>query len=250
MKPPIGIQLYSVREALVTDYAGIVRRIAGFGYVGVEPAGFPGTSPEKAGELFRQLGLAVPSAHTPLPLGDAKNEVLDAMAAIGCKRIISGKGRDSFGTIDQIKRTCGIFNEASAVARENGLTFGMHNHWWEYQKVEGRYVYEVILESVVPEVFFEIDTYWVQTAGPDPATVVREFGARAPILHLKDGPCLRGEAMVALGDGVVDIPSVVAAGEGRSEWLIVELDACATDMMEAVERSCSYLVANGLGRGS
>ena len=56
--------------------------------------------------------------------------------------------------------------------------------------------------------------------------------------------------MVALGDGVVDIPSVVAAGEGRSEWLIVELDACATDMMEAVERSCSYLVANGLGRGS
>ena len=242
--------MYSVREALANDYAGIVRKVAQMGYVGVEPANFPGTTPEKAGELFRELELAVPSAHTSMPIGEQKNEVLDAMAAVGCKRIISGKGPDDFGTIDQIKRTCDLFNEASTIALENGLVFGMHNHWWEFQKVEGRYVYEVILECVVPEVFFEIDTYWVQTAGPDPAAVVREFGRRSPLLHLKDGPCLRGEPMTALGEGIVDIPSVVAAGAGATEWLIVELDACATDMLEAIEKSCSYLVTNGLGRGS
>jgi hypothetical protein len=56
--------------------------------------------------------------------------------------------------------------------------------------------------------------------------------------------------MTALGAGVVDIPGVVAAGEGSTEWLVVELDRCATDMLEAVRKSYQYLIANGLARGS
>jgi hypothetical protein len=49
---------------------------------------------------------------------------------------------------------------------------------------------------------------------------------------------------------VVDIPGVVAAGAGSTEWLVVELDRCATDMMEAVSKSYQYLIAKGLARGS
>jgi hypothetical protein len=56
--------------------------------------------------------------------------------------------------------------------------------------------------------------------------------------------------MVAVGDGVMDVPSIVQAGAGSTEWMIVELDACATDMMDAVERSCAYLVSKGLARGN
>jgi hypothetical protein len=55
--------------------------------------------------------------------------------------------------------------------------------------------------------------------------------------------------MTAVGDGVVDVPAVVAAGKPVTEWLIVELDRCATDMMEAVARSYSYLVGEGLAQG-
>jgi hypothetical protein len=56
--------------------------------------------------------------------------------------------------------------------------------------------------------------------------------------------------MTALGEGVVDIPGVIAAGAGSTEWLVVELDRCATDMMEAVNKSYKYLIAKGLARGS
>ena len=90
MKPAIALQLYSLREIAADDFEGMVRMVAGMGYVGVEPAGFPGSSAEAAGKLFKELGLEVPSAHTALPLGDAKNEVLDAMAAIGCPRVVTG----------------------------------------------------------------------------------------------------------------------------------------------------------------
>ncbi len=250
MPAPIAIQLYTVRDALAGDFAGVVRRIADIGYVGVEPAiGLLGTTPEEAGRYFRELGLVVPSAHAPLPLGEQRDQVLDTMAALGCDTIVSGKGPDDFATLDQIRRTCDLFNEASAVAGDHGLAFGVHNHWWEFQQIEGRYVYEIMLEHLSPDIFLQIDTYWVKTAGADPAEVVRKLGKRAPLLHIKDGPAVRGEPMVAVGDGCMDFPGIVEAGAGSTEWMIVELDACATNMMEAVERSYAYLVGNGLARG-
>lgn len=251
MVSPIGLQLYSVREyAQAHGFEDAVRKVAAMGYIGMEPAGFPGTTAEAAGKLFKELGLVAPSAHTGLPLGDTKNEVLDAMRAIGCPRIITGKGPADFETMDKIKATCDLFNQASQAAQENGMTFGIHNHWWEYLQVEGRYVYQVMLELLDPAIFFELDTYWIKTAGVDPAQVAREMGARAPFLHIKDGPCVKSEPMTAVGDGVVDVPAIVAAGEGHTEWLVVELDRCATDMMEAVAKSYTYLVRSGLARGS
>ncbi len=75
MTKPIAVQLYSLREALATDFDGTIRRVADIGYAGVETAGFAGTTPQHAAELFRSLGLTVPSAHSPLPLGDKRSEV-------------------------------------------------------------------------------------------------------------------------------------------------------------------------------
>ena len=54
--------------------------------------------------------------------------------------------------------------------------------------------------------------------------------------------------MVALGQGIVDIPAIVAAA-ASAEWLIVELDRCDTDMMTAVVESYQYLARNKLGHG-
>jgi actin-like ATPase involved in cell morphogenesis len=56
--------------------------------------------------------------------------------------------------------------------------------------------------------------------------------------------------MTALGEGVVDIPGVVAAGAGSTEWLVVELDRCATDMMQAVRKSYQYVIGKGLALGN
>src|SRR5690606_5161202 len=125
MAAPIAIQLYTVRAEAEKGYADVVRKIAEMGYVGVEPAGFPGTTAEAAGKLFQELGLQVPSAHVKLPLGDDKNEVLDTVNAIGAKRMICPyRPPEDYSSLDRIKVTCDLLNQAAAVANENGMQFG------------------------------------------------------------------------------------------------------------------------------
>ena len=89
--------------------------------------------------------------------------------------------------------------------------------------VNGRLAIDILRETR-PSIQFELDTYWIQVAGQNPAAVVAEFGKQA-LLHIKDGPATRDGDMVAAGQGVVDIPAIIAAGGDNTDWLIVELIA-------------------------
>ncbi len=250
MTSPIALQLYTLRDATARDYAGTVKQVAAMGYAGVETASFAGTTVPAAAQLFKELGLTVCSAHLPLPLGERQAEVLETMQAFDCRRLIcASQPRQEFETVEGIQRVCDTLNAASAVAQAHGLSLGYHNHWWEFQMVDGRLAHERLRECLAHEVFFEVDTYWTQTAGVDAAAVLAELGPRAPLLHLKDGPAVQGQAMLALGEGVMDIPALLQASASHAEWLIVELDNCDTDMVEAVQRSYQYLARHGLGRG-
>jgi sugar phosphate isomerase/epimerase len=249
MPAPIALQLYTLREAAGADYEGTVRKVADIGYAGVEPAGFPGTTVEAGKKLFDELGLKVCSAHLPLPIGDKVNESLETAEALGITRVVAGQGRDQFGSADQIKASCAKFNEAQANCVEKGFTFGIHNHWWEFLEIEGELVYKQMLDHLAPEIFFQIDAYWVQTAGPDPAGVIAELGSRAPLIHVKDGPCTREADMQALGEGITDFKGIVDAGGDNVDWWIVELDRCGTDMMEAVVKSYAFMTDGGYASG-
>lgn len=251
MTAPIGIQLYTVREAMNEDFNATVTKIAEMGYAGVETAGFPGTTPEDAAKLFAELGLQVSSAHSPLPIGENKNQVLDTMAALGTPRLVCpALMREKFDTIDGIKEVCDVLNEAVAVCNENGLQLGYHNHWWEYLTVEGQKGNEVMLANLDSSIYFELDTYWIQVGGQSPVDIIKSLGERAPLLHIKDGPATNDGDMTAVGTGVIDVPAIIGAGADHAEWLIVELDRCATDMMTAVEESYAYLVGEGLAKGT
>jgi len=248
---PIAVQLYTLRDLLAKDFTGGIKKLAEIGYVGVEPAGLYGRSPAEAARLFADLGLTVCGAHFPLPLGAKKNEVLETLAALDCRRCVLGGTPRELKTLDQVKQACDSFNEAASVLAARGATFAIHNHWWEFQKIEdGRTAFQAMREYLNPSVLFEVDVYWVKTSGHDPAALIRDLGVRAPLLHIKDGPCVVDQPMVAVGDGQVDIPAVVQAGQGTAEWLIVELDECATDMLQAVEKSYHYMIGKGLARGN
>lgn len=250
MVKPVGVQLYSLRDALAADFDATIRSVADIGYAGVETAGFPGTTAEHAAGLFKSLGLEVPSAHSPLPLGEKRNEVLDTMAVLGTKfLIVPYLPPDDFKTVDSIKALCDRLNEGNAVARDAGLTLLYHNHWWEYQPLDdGQYPYQIMAELLEPTIGFELDTYWAQTAGRSALDVVNELGDRIPMLHIKDGPLDTQASMVAAGQGKMDFPPIIAAATA-AEWLIVELDRCETDMLTAVRDSYTYLTEKGLGRG-
>jgi len=250
MPAPIAIQLYTVRDLLAKNYKAVVTQIAEMGYVGVETAGFPGITVLEASDLFADLGLQVCSAHTQLPYGKQKNQVIELADALEVTRVVSSTPRDSFESVDKVKELCERWNEAAAVAEEFDLELGMHNHWWEFADVDGRSAFEIMLEELSENIFFQIDTYWVNTGGGDATKVVELLGERAPLLHIKDGPCTADADMVAVGEGKMEFAPIIESSHGTCDWLIVELDRCATDMMEAVEKSYQYLVSEGLGRGA
>ena len=250
MAAPIAIQLYTVRDLLAKNFKTVVTQIAEMGYVGVETAGFPGISVVEASDLFADLGLQVCSAHTQLPYGKQKNQVIELADALEISRVVSSTSRDDFNSIDSIKALCARWNEAAEVADEFDLELGLHNHWWEFSQVEGRTAFDVLLEDLDERVFFQIDTYWVNTGGGEASKIVETLGERAPLLHIKDGPCTQDSDMVAVGEGEMDFAPIIEASHGTSDWLIVELDRCETDMMEAVEKSYNYLVERDLARGA
>ena len=258
----IALQLYTVRNQIEKNIADTLHRVAQFGFEAVETAFWPeNITIKQAGKYLKDTGLAVSSAHIELPADDEKkNAMLEVAETFNCKKMIwHGWPEDKrYSSLDGTKELVDIYNEANHFAKSHGLQFGLHNHWWEYRnKVDGRFVYQVLKESVDPDIFFEIDTYWVKVAGHDPAKIVAEFGKRAPLLHIKDGPAKWNDSlpqdnpdpMVAVGQGTQNFPAIVKAANGITEWMIVEMDKTATDVFVVIQQSYDYLIKNKLARG-
>jgi len=245
---PISIQLYTVREqANDGNHMQVLQRIADIGYKGVEGHGY-GMTPPEFRRVVGDMGMVVSSYFGPFPDPDKINEFIDTAKGLGVTQTVSGLWIEDFDSVDSIRRTADRVGPALAALRAEGLNFSLHNHWMEFEMVDGRWAIEHLLE-MVPELNLEIDIYWCAAFGAnDPAAVVAKYRDRAPLLHVKDGPLVKGEPHVAVGAGAMDIPGVLEAGD--PEWLVVELDECAGDMMSAVEESYLYLVGNELASGN
>jgi len=251
MAKPIGLQLYSVRDAAQQDFPGTLRRVAEMGYKGVEFAGLNGHDPREIKKIVDDLGLTVTSSHTGLPTAENISRMADTELALGNKRVVvAGLGTDAFKTLDACRESVKKLNTAVELLKPYGLSLGMHNHAYEFNKLGERRVYDIVM-SDVPEMFSQLDTYWVVVAGLDPKAVLHEYAGRIPLLHIKDGMVNPPSPMTAVGSGVLPISEIInAADPDVVDWLIVELDAYDGDMMKAVEQSCNYLVSNGLALGN
>lgn len=270
MTPQITVQLYSVRDLAAKDYPGTLRAIADFGFGCVEPAGYPGFSAQAAVKLFQDLGLQAPSAHIGLPVGANKNAIIDEALLMGHRYLITGCPpgfRENFTSLDRVKAMADLYCEAAANLAPHGLQVGYHNHDWDLAVVDGRRSYQVFLENTPETVLFEADVFWVARAGLDPAEFIREIGPRGKVLHFKDGIVSNkatfteaktesGNVMVSdsipfrpAGQGQVDL---VAAHQAvrHAEFIAVELDSFAGDMLQAVGDSYRYLTAHGIARGT
>jgi sugar phosphate isomerase/epimerase len=269
MIPEITVQLYSARDQLSQDYEGTIRKIAAMGFGCVEPAGFPGSSREKAAELFRQLGLKAPTCHCALPIGDMKNEVIETAQMLGHRYLITGcppEFKANFSSVDAVKATAELYCEANANVEGHGLQIGYHNHDWDLADLDGRPGYQVFLEATPLSILWEADIFWVAKAGRDPAAFIKEIGVRGKALHFKDG-VLRNEdsfteavtdsGKVMVGNSMPFLPAgtgevdIIAASKSATyaEYIAVELDSYAGDMLSAIEQSYNYLTSHGIARG-
>ena len=250
MTAPISVQLYSLREASEADFDAVLTRLAEIGYAGVEPFALFGMTPAALRRRVEELGMRISSSHYPWANRTEPEEVCDIVGELGLSRAAGGFAPDDFQDLDAVRRTADTVNGLVESLGRAGIDLFLHNHWWEFTAVEGVLAYHV-LQELCPDVQFEIDTYWAANFGAcDPAAEVARVRDRTPLLHIKDGPLTKGHAHVAVGDGRMDIPAIVGAADPDVlEWVIVELDACDTDMMTAVERSHAYLTGAALASG-
>jgi sugar phosphate isomerase/epimerase len=249
MKRPISVQLYSLRERAAKDFQSVLKDVADMGYKGVEPAGLQGKTAKEVRKMVDDLGLVVSSAHAGLATKENVNEIVDTAKTLGYEYVISGLGPDDFKSMDKIKAGAEKFQAAAELLKPHGLQMGYHNHWWEFDLFEGRYGYNWFFE-LCPDVFSELDVYWANNFNKvDVPAVVKAHKNRIKLLHIKDGTLIKDQPHTAVGAGKMNMPAIVKAAGKETQWLIVELDSCATDMTQAVRDSFNYLKKSRLGVG-
>ncbi|MEV6845138.1 sugar phosphate isomerase/epimerase [Actinoplanes sp. NPDC051411] len=252
MLPGIAAQLWTFHEVAAADFEGVLEKIAGLGYLAVEPLGLHGRDPLAVRALLDSLGMTVCSAHAPFPAGPSASAILDENAALGASTLVWSLEREEFDSPSAMERGVERINEGVANARAYGMTVGYHNHYAEFANTfGGRSAYSLLLDLLDPSVVIELDMYWARMGGADPASVIRSLGSRVKFLHVKDGPAISQEDdwMVPVGQGTLDIASALNASD-TIDWHIVELDRSKMDMIEALRESYSYLTSNGFSRGA
>ena len=260
--PKIGLNLNSLNNDLKHNPKDTVKKINLIGFAGLETSHtFDGITPDDYGKILKKSGLDVISMHVELPVDKVSREsVLKRVKIFKCNTIVwhglpeSGLYRSEEG----IGQLANRYNEANSFARSNGLRFGIHNHWWEFEKLSnGRLPFDILLEKLDEDIFFELDVYWIAVAGLDPVQVIRKLGSRVKILQVKDGPAEWSASLdeptpypvSAVGTGKMNYPAIFEAAKGNVEWIIVEIEACETDMIQALYESYRYLAVNNYGNG-
>jgi sugar phosphate isomerase/epimerase len=260
---PIAVQLWTVREDLDTDQAATLHRVAERGFRAVEPYGLGAGDLDPAGRLARAAtlrrlldgeGLLACAAHGRLPAGEELEGVLDELETLGAPFLVvpSPGAVDgcaaALSSADGVRAMADRVNEAADRAAGRGLGVGYHNHWQEWQRVDGdRPAYDLLWERLAPAVVAEVDVYWARVGGQDPAAVIAGLGERARLLHVKDGPGDTERPQTVLGEGVVDLDAALSAGT-HVRWHVVELDDCETDKLDAARAGGDWLVARGWSR--
>jgi len=141
----------------------------------------------------------------------------------------------------RFKKAVADMNQCANQLKPLGLSFGYHNHKIEFQKVEGRRILDILIEDTDPLVTFELDTFWVQYGGADPAHYIRKVAGRIPLLHLKDLTIIEDQVIIAeVGEGNLNWEEIIKAARSSGvEWFISSKKTSASAIRLRPLRSAS-----------
>ncbi|HYO22685.1 MAG TPA: sugar phosphate isomerase/epimerase [Flavisolibacter sp.] len=245
-----GLQLYTLRDDLPKDPKGVLTQVAGFGYKQIESyegaqGMFWGMGNTGFKKLMDDLGMTLVASHCDINK-DFERKAAEA-AAIGMKYLICPY-LGAQKSIDEYKRIAATFNQRGEVCKKNGIRFAYHNHDYSFRLQEGQYPQDVLMQNTDKElVDYEMDIYWVVTAGQDPAAWFKKYPNRFRLSHVKDrkrdAPASNTEASVVVGTGSIDFPSVlkVAADNGMQHFIVEQEAYEGTTPLAAVKANADYM---------
>jgi sugar phosphate isomerase/epimerase len=250
----VGAQLYTVRDFTKTidGVAESLKKVADIGYKAIQISGFGDVDPKEVAKIVDDLGLIVASTHRSWDafLTDLDTEI-EIHKLWDCSHpAIGGLPRD-YHVPDGVKR---FRDELAPIAEKlaaEGMDFSYHNHNHELVRWDGTTWLDMLYDQIPPEMLkAEIDTYWIQAGGADPALWVEKCAGREPLLHLKDMIVTpqREQRFAEIGEGNLNWTAILdAAKKGGVEWYLVEQDRCYDrDPFESLAISYRNLVDMGL----
>ncbi len=217
---PLGVEAYTFRKSFPVDVAKTLDTIKAMGFTEME-GGSNKMPPEEFKKMCDERGISIPATGADYNrLVTSPDSVAQNAKALGAHYVmcawIPHKGAL---TIEDARKAVKDFNDAGKVLKDNGLTLCYHAHGYEFQPYDGGTLLDYIIKNTNPAyVSFEMDIFWIQFGGGDPVGLLKKYGNRWKLIHLKDmrkgtvkdltgGTAAEND--VPLGEGEVDIPGVI-----------------------------------------
>jgi len=225
----IGLQLYSIRDAMAADVLGSLKKVSAIGYKNMELADyanrkFYGYSPKEFKKILNDLGMEAMSSHTAVEAGGITSDNAKAMAddhaALGVKYCVQPWINEEDRSIDKYKKMIADWNEVGRIMKSVGIQFAYHNHNFEFLPTDGMIPYfDIFLKEMDADLItMEIDLYWVTKAGHDPVEIFNKYPGRFKLWHFKDQAAptppvyeVEKEDITPVGAGSINFKRIYAA---------------------------------------
>ncbi|RWY52523.1 TIM barrel protein [Mucilaginibacter gilvus] len=261
-KKYIGVQLYTVRDAMAKDPVGTLAKVAKVGFNSVEGATYTGTQkfygmePKQFKQVLSDNGLKMLSGHYMLGEGMATTKgtitnewqkAVDDAAAVGLKYMVCAYLLDGErGTLAHYQQTAEKLNTAGEICKKAGIQLCYHNHDFEFKQEDGKFPYETLLHSTDKHlVKMEMDIYWIYRAKQDPIALFNENPGRFPLWHVKDMDNTPKQMFTEVGNGVIPFKEIFKhADKAGLKYFFNEQDVCPGDPFNSITQSYNYIKKN------
>ncbi|HEX8350917.1 MAG TPA: sugar phosphate isomerase/epimerase [Hymenobacter sp.] len=261
----VGLQLYTVREAMGKDPKGTLAKLAKIGYNSVEGATYTGTqkfygmTPKEFAAVLKQNGLIMPSSH--YRLGEEQtngapvqgtilhgwDQAVDDAAAAGVKYMVCAfLSEAERGNLDRYKTIADQLNKAGERCQKAGIQLCYHNHDFEFKAENGQMPFDVLLSGTDKKlVKMELDLYWTTKAGQDPLALFKQHPGRFPLWHVKDMAKTPEKSFTEVGNGSIDFKKIFTQADlAGLQYFFVEQDSTPGDPFDSVTKSIGYIKKN------
>ena len=234
---PLGFQVWTIKDQLIKDFAGTLKMMAGLGYKSVEMCSPPGYESSGFGPLMKlkakemkqiinDAGLSFDSTHYGMgEFRDNLDERIEFAAESGQKQmILSSFWLPKEATLSDWLKSADELNKYGMKSKKAGVQMGFHNHHMEFEKLDGKLIYDELLKEFDPDYVKMQFQVAVINIGYKAADYFKKYPGRFISAHLADWSSTEKKS-VPLGKGIVDWKEFFAAVKtGGVKNIFVEMD--------------------------
>ncbi len=215
---PIGLEIYSLRDSFGKDVPGSIKKVQNFGFKYLEIGSpYGGLTMEKYAGLLKDAGLKPVSIHLQFdqwrndPEGSARQARELGLEFAGCPWI---PHTGAFTEKDCLE-AARVFNNAAKALKKHGIKFFYHPHGYEFVPRGDGTLFDLLMEKTDKDVFYQMDVFWIAFPGQDPVKLLKKYGKRWQLMHLKD---LKNGVATGSLNPETDLRNDVAIGTGQIDW--------------------------------